>query len=276
MNRCLFSIFTMLLTASLSTAQAPMWQFRWQPGEVLIYRVEHVSNASTVSDGTKAETKTKLNLTKRWKVIAVDATGISTLELSLAALRWETVTPKGETLVYDSEDAAKSDSHLKEELGKYLGQANAILRVDPQGKVIEVKESRFGPASRFESEPPFAVVLPGEGPRADQTWERSYDITLEPPQGTGEKFPAVQSYQCKTIVDAVVTIGLTTTARSLPDNALDRIPLLEKQPTGTIVFDVQAGRMLSADLRIDKELTNYQGQGSSYHIQSTYKEELQK
>jgi hypothetical protein len=42
------------------------------------------------------------------------------------------------------------------------------------------------------------------------------------------------------------------------------------QPEGEMVFDVQAGRLQSAALRIDKELKGHDGEGSSYHFQSRY------
>jgi hypothetical protein len=270
-----FAGLALLSSATGGFAQAP-GQFHWQPREVLTYRVEHLTSASEVIGDTKTETRTKLNLVKRWLVVEVDAASVATLQLSLAALRLETTTPKGDALIFDSQDASKNDPHLKEQLEKYIGQPLAILRVDSLGKVTEVKESRHGPATRFESELPFSLVLPEGGLRPEQTWSRSYHVTLEPPQGTGEKFPAEQMFQCKSIADNTITIGMSTIMKTMPENALDRIPLLQLQPEGTVLFDAQTGRMLSADLRIEKQLTGHQGEGSSYRFQSSYKEELQK
>jgi hypothetical protein len=53
----------------------------------------------------------------------------------------------------------------------------------------------------------------------------------------------------------------------------DQTPLLQSQPEGEVVFDVQNGRVQSVNLRVDKELKNHQGEGSSYHVQSTYIEQ---
>src|SRR5207244_10606782 len=108
-------------------------------------------------------------------------------------------TPSGEVLLFDSNYTDKSTPQLRQQMSRYLGQTLAVLRVDSQGKVLEVKESKFGPPTRFESEPPFVGVLPLEGPTTGQTWERAYQITLAPPLGTGEKFPAVQKYTCRNL-----------------------------------------------------------------------------
>ena len=50
-------------------------------------------------------------------------------------------------------------------------------------------------------------------------------------------------------------------------------PLLQMQPEGQVIFDTKEGRLRQATLRIEKELKGHQGEGSSYHFQSTYTEE---
>jgi hypothetical protein len=263
-----------LVFAASATAQAPAWQFRWQSGQALTYRVEHTTSATEVVGKDKNESKTKLNLTKNWQVLQVDAAGVATLQLSLIAMRLETTTPSGSTLLFDSDDAQKSDPELRKELSKFVGQPLAVLRLDSQGKVVEVKESRHGPASRFESELPFVIQLPAAGPIVNQNWDRSYKITLEPPQGTGEKYDAVQNYACKSVDTSTATITLTTTVKNMPESVLDQVPLLQMQPEGEVTFDLQNGRLRKAMLHIEKELKGHQGEGSSYRFQSNYTEEF--
>jgi hypothetical protein len=249
------------------------WRFRWQTGQVLVYRVEQTMAASeTLTDG-KTESKTSASLVKRWQVQGVDAAGVATLQMSLDKLRIETTTASGEVLLYDSTDPAKSNPQMKEQLGRYVGQPIAVLRLDGLGKLIEVKKSDFGPASRFEADLPFQLVLPDGEVRAGQTWERSFKVTLEPPQGTGEKYDAVQRYSCKELAGGAAKIALTTTLKTMPESPLDRVPLLQAQPEGEVVFDAQYGLMRSAKLLIDKELKNHQGDGTSYRFQRSYVEE---
>src|SRR5439155_4937449 len=120
---------------------------------------------------------------------------------------------------------------------------------------------------------PFQLVFPDSAVSAGQAWERTYKVTLEPPQGTGEKYDAVQRYTYKSLADGAVTITLTTTLKSMPESPLDRVPLLQMQPEGEVVFDVQTGLVRSARLVIDKELKNHQGEGTGYRFQRSYVEE---
>lgn len=270
----LLSLVTGLVLAPAALAQTPAWRFHWQPEQVLTYRVEQVTSAAEMSAANKVEeSTTRLTLTKRWQVLAVDAAGVATLQKSLTALRLETTRPDGEVLLFDSANPEQSNPQMRDQLQRYVGQPLAVLRVDRQGRVVAVLESKHGPASRFESEPPFLFTLSDIGPQEGQNWEREYPITLEPPQGTGEKYDAVQKYLCKGRNGPAATILLTTTLKTMPESLLDRVPLLQMQPEGELVFDLQAGLLRSANLRIDKEIKGHQGEGSSYRFQSTYKEE---
>lgn len=272
LRKGLLVVLASLIVAASASAQAS-WRFRWQKAQVLLYRVEQSMTASeTLTDGT-TQSKTKTSVVKRWQVQDVDAAGVATLQLSLDKLRLEKATASGDVLVYDSADSAKSDPQMKEQLARYVGQPVAVLRLDSLGKLVEVKKSDFGPASRFEADLPFQIVLPGADFRAGQYWERNYKVTLEPPQGTGEKYDAVQRYTCKEATAAGATLLVSTTFKTVPESPLDRVPLLQLLPEGEVVFDAQSGLMRSARLSIDKELKNHQGEGTSYRFQRSYVEE---
>jgi len=271
-RQTLLVVLVGLAYASSAFAQKSL-RFRWQKDQVLLYRVEQTMTASEALTDGKTESKTKASLVKRWLVQSVDSAGIATLQLSLDKLRLETTTGSGEVLLFDSADSAKSDPQMKEQLSRYVGQPIAVLRMDSQGRLIEVKKSDFGPASRFEADLPFQVVLPAVAVQPGQSWERSYKVTLEPPQGTGEKYDATQRYTYKSSADGVTTIKLATTLKSMPESLLDRVPLLQIQPEGEITFDVRSGLMRTARLVIDKELKNHQGEGTSYRFQRSCVEE---
>jgi hypothetical protein len=268
--RCLsLTVAAALLVAATVSAQTTPAKFHWQVGQVLNYKVEQTTNESEMVGGNKLESTMKLSEVKRWQVLAVDAGGVATVQQSLTSLRIEK-TDAGSTVVFDSAHPDKSDPGMNEQLKKYVGTPLATLRVDPQGKVVEVKESKYAPASRYENELPFSIILPPSGVQAGQNWQRTYQVTLEPPLGTNEKCPAVQKYTCKEIAGQTARITTTTEVKGKPE---DQLPLVQFQPAGEIVFDMQAGRLQKAQLTIDKELKNHQGDNSSYHFKSVYTEE---
>jgi hypothetical protein len=177
-------------------------------------------------------------------------------------------------LRFDSANPDKTTPELRESLGRYMTGALAVLRVDSLGRVVQVKDSRYGPASRFEIELPFAATLPAAPLENGLTWDRNYQITLEPPQGTGEKYAAVQHYACKSVAGNAATLSVTTEVKAMPEALADRIPFLDKIPEGEILFDLGNGRLHRAVLKVDKELKGHMGENSSYRFQSSYVEQL--
>lgn len=270
-----YTLFALgLVCSSGARAQAAAPRFAWKTGQVLVYRVEHITTATEIEDKNTEENKTKLLLTKCWKVIDVDDSGVATLQLWLSAMSQEITTPKGEVMAFDSENPDKGNPQLREQLSQYVNKTLAVLRVDNKGRVVEVKDSKFGPASRFERELPFVITLPDEAPQPGSAWERTFTLTMDPPQGTGEKYDAVQKYGCKKVNETETVVHVSTSFKTLPMALADQIPLLGMQPEGEVLFDITTGRVRKVSLKIDKQLKDHQGEGSSYHLQSSYIEEL--
>jgi hypothetical protein len=262
-----------LATASAVTAQTPA-RLRWQAGQVLTYKVEHSTLAVEVTPDSTIEARTRLAAVKRWQVLDVDRDGVATVQLTLQSLAWESTKPGGDVLRFDSANPDKTTPELRETLGRYLTGALAVLRVDALGRVVQVKESRYGPASRFEIELPFAAVLPAEAVKQGLAWDRNYQITLEPPQGTGEKYAAVQHYVCKGVQGNGATFTFTTEVKGLPEAQADQMPFLDKMPEGEVLFDLGNGRLHRAAFKVDRELKDHMGAKSSYRFQSSYVEQL--
>lgn len=265
-----FATVLLLCGGTTVSAQTEPVRFRWQTGQVLTYKVEHITSATHTVKDMKLQTSSKLHLLKRWQVLAVDDSGVATLQFTLAAMRNEQTQFNGEVLLFDSAQPDKSTPALKEHLLPFIGKPLAVLRVDATGRVIEAK---VGSLSRYEAEPPFLLTLPTASLTVGQNWQRNYTLTLDPPQGTGEEYAAVQTCTCQSMAGPLATIALKTDFKSMPESPQDRLPLFQKQPAGEIVFDIQNGRIQRARLTIHKELQNQQGAGSSYRFDSTYTEE---
>lgn len=267
-RKWIFTALACLILTAGARAQSTSGHFHWVKGQVLHFRVEQITKVTEVVGGKKTESGSKLNLVKRWDVQEVDGSA-ATVKLSITAMRHEQQRPNGEVLRFDSTNPDKCTPELREQMGKYIGQTLAILKVDGQGKVLEVIK---GSANQYESDPPFVLRLPSQPLTLGQAWERSYQITLDPPLGTGEKIPSLQKYQIVSLANGLATIRMNTELK-MPGAISAQMPLLQKQPQGQIVFNTQAGRVQSVDLHIEKELQGHQGDGSSYRFVSTYKEQ---
>lgn len=259
--------------AADGTAQAPTYQ--WKPGQILNYRVSQNTTAvERLNDADPMTTVTQMDLVKRWQVTEVDSAGIATLQMSLDALRMETRPPKGEVMFFDSGNLGKSSEGLREELAKYVGPVLTIVRIDSRGQLVSVKQSKFGPPSRLECDLPFKLVLPASAVAAGQSWERTYAIKLEPPQGAGESYDASQKFTCKAAANGQLTVGVVSEVKTMPESPAERLPLLPLLPTGELHFDAALGRLKAVRFQFSHDLADHRGVGSKYSFKSTYSEDL--
>ncbi len=264
------------LSASSSVRSEDAARFKFAKGEVLTYSIVQTTKAAEtiIDDKTNKpvdqESASKHTVIRRWKVANVDAHGVATLEMTIASMRWEQKLPTGETDIFDS---ANPDDLNKKEMAKLIGPVLAVIRVDSQGKVVEVKESKFGP-TRFAIDLPFKIVLPESGPKPGQMWDRTFGIKLDPPHGTGEKYEALEKFVVKAPVNGLTTIGVNTTIKDMPAQTGDQIPLLPMILEGDVYFHETSGRYYAARLKLKKELINHAGEGTKYTFESTYQEDL--
>ena len=266
------SIVAMCMFAVTAPAQAP--SFHWRSGQVLTYRVSQSTEALETIKEQALKTTTKLDLVKRWQVTTVDAAGVATLQMTLASLRMENTPPSGEAMVFDSANPAKSNEQLREEMAKYVGPPLAVIRIDARGQLVEVKECKFGPESRLQCDLPFKLVLPADGFVVGKSWDRNYQIKMEPPQGAGENYDATQTYTCRSVANGAAIVHVATTLKAPPEAAGDRLPLLPLMPEGDVSFDMASGQMRSVRYQFGQELAEHRGEGSKYQFKSTYAEDL--
>lgn len=257
-------------------ADGPL-RYKWQPGQVLTYKVQQVTTVQETTPGKGGqpvtfESKTTLGLTRKWTVREVDAAGTATLEMAITQLKSEIKAHDGDVTVRDSADP----DHARE-MAEYLNKPVVVARVDAQGRLAEVKEAKGGSAARLHAELPFRLTLPDAGPAAGQVWERAFALKLDPPLGTGESYDFGQKYTCMGwMKDGLVAVDVETRLKAPPKTAAEQVPLVPMLWGGKVYFDPAAGRYHAARLTVKAELPNYQGDGTKFVYRSDYAEDVQK
>ena len=192
-------------------------RFKWTAGDTHTYKVtQHTLVRETTLDPKTekpvvSEARTSLTLTRKWRVRAVDDKGIATLEMSITAMKNEMRKSDNETLVRDS--AKPEDA---KEMAAFLNVPIVVVRVDSQGRIVEVKEAKGGSAARLHAELPFRMILPDAAPAIGDSWERTFTMKLDPPLGTGESYDFVQKFSTAANADGLVSAMVETRLKRRP------------------------------------------------------------
>jgi hypothetical protein len=252
----------------------PPLRFKWTANQTHTYKVaqQTVVRETTLDAKTEkpvvSEARTSLTLVKKWLVKSVDDKGVATLEMSITEMKNEFRRPDGTSLVRDS----ANPEHAKE-MAAYLNVPVVTVRVDSQGRIVEVKETKAGSAARLHAELPFRMTLPDATPAATQAWDRTFTMKLDPPLGTGESYDFTQKYTSNGVKDGLLTASVETTLKAPPKALAERVPLVPMLWTGEVYFNTLGGKYHAARLKVKAELPNYQGEGTKFEYESVYSED---
>jgi len=264
-------------TSMSARADEPL-RFRFAPGQTLAYKIDQETRVEETSLDDKTKKPTSSNVlmraivTRQWKIMAVDAAGIATVEMSILTLRTERKVGEDAADVFDSTKPDKDDPTHTEML-KNIGKTLAVLRVDARGQVVAVVESKVGSASRFQNELPFRMILPETGPTVGQTWNRAWTIRIDPPQGTGETHDLTQKFTGKEPANGFQVVGIETAAKKMPEIAAERIPLFPLLVTGDVYFHTKTGLYTGARLKMKHSVEGHEGEGSKMTYTGVWSED---
>lgn len=274
------ALLGLVCLASPLGAEAPKFQF--MVGQTLTYRVEQLTS---VSETTREEmtnkpttglTVTKLELTRRWEVKAVE-NGVSTLEMTITAMKQKINRPgaadKNGQPTVDQVVLDSSTPDGQQAMAAFLNKPIVTIRLDRTGKLLDA-EASSGSADRLFAELPFRVQFGETFPPVGGSWTRLFKIKLSPPLGTGEVYEAKQTYTLKGENAGHLSFGIATELVQPPKDPGELPPLVPMLWEGDVYFHKESGRYTGAKLNIKREIPNHQGEGSKFVYESTYTEVL--
>ena len=280
MARLLALAFALTFAGVAVAEDAPKLRFVWAKDAAATYQVLQTTTVheTVLDEQTKKPlditTVTKLTIAKKWAVKSVDSDGTGTLEMSTTALKQEITQTVGDAKpVVRLLDSANADD-LK--AMTFLNKPILTLKVDPLGKISDVKSDNPSADDRLQTDLPFKLHLPEAAPKPNDTWERPFELKLPPPLGTGEKYEAAQKYTFKGMNKDYAIVGVATALKApLTDPAVMPavLPMLWE---GDVFFNAKTGGYHGAKLTIKKEVASHQGEGTKFRYTSEYTEALEK
>jgi len=270
----LAGVLPSIVVAAVAAAADPetvRLEYRFRPGEEIPMAVAHRALTETTVAGTRQTVDTATDSTRRWKVLAVDATGRATIESSVHDVTMTSRTSDRGEVRWSSRDTAAPPPGY-ESLPESLGVPLSRLVIDQAGRVIERRDLRPQP-------PPatgdlMVVPLP-DGPVAvGAEWTVPQEVVIEVPGGPRRAFRTRLRYRLDECRDGVATIHVDTTVLTPVDDPRLEARLLERIWDGTIRFDVERGRVISRATGIDRRVVGFSGAESSLRYKASLEERL--
>lgn len=251
---------------------APTYDLRYklQTGETLRYAVEHrASVRSTIDDATQSA-QTQTSSVKAWKVIDVLPNGEMEFVNVVERVHMVNQLPDRAPVEYDSQRDETPPPGF-EAAARAVGVPLSVIRITPHGKVVH-REIKYHQETT-DDDAAIVVRLPDEPVAVGATWDEPHDVTVRLQDGGTKAIQTRRHYELEDVADGMATIQMTYQVLS-PVNAQIESQIVQRLMKGTVRFDIDAGRVASQQMDVDKRILGFAGATSSMQYVMRMQEKL--
>jgi hypothetical protein len=242
-------------------------QYKFRPGEVVRTQVWHRANTETTISGSTQTSESTSGSVKIWHVSDVDSDGKITFDHSVESVDMRQKVSGHQEITYNSQTDKKPPPGY-EMVADSVGKTLTIFTIEPNGKIVKRLDKRSNPPPDAQNNQ-MTVPLPRETVAVGESWNVPNQFTID-----SKLIDTRQHYTLKKVSNEIATIEVATQILTPVNNPKIESKLVQLGLTeGTIRFDIDAGRVLSQQLDVDKRVLGFNGDNSSLHYLSRVTEE---
>lgn len=261
-----------LTAASAPGAEKFTLRYLFKPGQTLRWEVTHRAKIDTTISGASQTAETQSRSVKVWRVTAVQPDGSATFQHLVESVDMRHKFAGRPEVRYNSLTDKQAPAGF-EQVAQSLGVPLTSITLDARGKVLKRQQHS---ATAVAAPPQSQITLPlPESPVAvGETWSLPNEVAVNLPQGGSRRIKTVQRFSLESVKNGVAAISVSTQVLTpIHDPALES-QLMECAAAGTVRFDLDAGRILSQQLDVDKGVVGFRGETSSVHYLTRFTESL--
>jgi hypothetical protein len=267
----LIGTLTNISRADDSAAEKYDLKYKFRPGETVRWKVEHQAKIRTTVSGTSQTAETESQSVKVWTIKQIGATtgNIEFIHSVDSILMKQRLSGRQEE-VYDSTKDSEPPLAFQD-VAKSVRVPLSEVRIDPRGRVME-RINHSSQAGGNDSQ--IAVLLPENPVAIGDTWSLPSEVELRQDSGMVKKIQTKQQFTLEAVSNGVAVIRTETIILTpVRDPALEA-QLIQRQSAGTIRFDIERGRVMSQELKQDKQVVGFRGETSALNYEARFTETL--
>ena len=253
-------------------AGAPTYLLRYKftRGETLRWEVEHQAEVRmTVSASTQtADTFSKS--VKLWTVLEADKQGRVKFIHSVDRVQMRQKLTGRDEVTYDSTTDKEAPVGFQD-VAKSVGKPLSSIRMDAMGKILDREDlvSQQSPGSKHVT-----IPLPEEPVSVGHQWTMPDDMNVTGRDGQSKRIQRRQQFTLEEVKHGIATIRVETQVLSPVSDPSIEAQLVQGETNGRIRFDIEAGRIDSQQMDLDKHVVGVQGDTSSMRYVTRFSERL--
>jgi hypothetical protein len=254
-------------------AEKYLLRYQFKPGEMIRWRVVHLAKVKTTVAGTTQTAETVSKSIKAWNVADVTENGSATFDHKVEQVDMRSKISGRQEVTYNSATDDEAPAGF-ESVAASVGKLLARITLNSRGEVIARKDEHTATTNPNEGQ--VTMTLPEEPVAVGQSWSFPYEMVIPGNNGTVVKIKTQQKYSLEQVKNGVATIRMTTVILTPVHDPAIEAQLIQRQSEGSIRFDIDAGRVLSQQMDLDKRVVGFAGKSdaSSLHYLTRFTEDL--
>lgn len=256
-----------------SGGQAPTYQlaYRFTAGETVRWNVVHRATVRTTIQGVEQTARSRSESVKAWKVNQASPGGPFELVHSVESVRMSNQVSNRARVTYDSRKDKEPPPGF-EQAAQNVGIPLTVVRIDAQGKVLQRDDQR--PQNLVPHDTPIAIPLPTRRVAVGDAWNEPHELRLVGKDGTPRRIRTRRRFVLREVKRGVATIEASYQVLTPIRDPSIEAQLVQRVSKGVIRFDLDAGRILSQRMDVDKRVHDFAGPGALMHYVMRFTEEL--
>lgn len=245
--------------------------YQFRPGETVRWNVVHQATVQTTIQGVRQTAQTRSESVKAWRVREVTPAGDVELVHMVEYVRMSNQVSHRAKVTYDSREDNNPPPGF-EQAAQSVGVPLTVVRLSRQGKVLRRDEKLAQPLSRHDT--PITIPLPEEPVAVGDTWSEPHELRIPNKKGGVHAIKTRRRFELRRVKNGVATIAVKYQILTPVHDPAIEAQLVQRLGDGTIKFDVDAGRILSQQMDVDKRVHDFAGPGALMHYVMRFSEEL--
>ena len=260
--------------------------YRFSPGQQVAYESVHTMKLTTQKGQIVETARNEARTSKHFEVVSVAKDGSALLELTIDHVRMSARFGDAPPVAFDSskpDDVPPAYRGVMKSVGRPLARA----RFAADGRLLDSESLLPGEVEREVSGPPpgressdddpnknFLVQFPKEPQAVGATWTDSLLVPVFVTRTLTRDVKILRRYRLESVDDGVARISVqSAVVTELRDPAVSA-QLIQREPAGTIDFDLERGLIVSRTTTIDKTVLAPFGGDTLMHAESQLTERL--
>jgi hypothetical protein len=245
-------------------------RYKFRRDETVRAKVVHRATVETSIQGTSQTVETRSSSIKVWRINDVSSDGVITFVHSFDSVdMWQQTQGRQEVRYNSLTDKEAPPGY--EEMAKAVGVPLTEVTMDRTGKILKRKE-KFHQAN--VNSMPMAIGLPDEPVAVGAVWTAPLELDVRLSNGAITKVKGRYRYTLEKVADGVAVIQLESQVLTPINDPAIEAQLIQRLPSGSVRFDIAAGRVIAQQMDLDKRVIGFSGPASNMHCLTRLTEEL--